>query len=678
MRKLLVASALLLVGCGTTHTTFVHSPDTTLGRVVVYKSGVAYFERVADVQGDNLKLQVPADKVDDFLKSLTVVDADTGKPAPIAYPTKPPSSSTGLVDMSIQLQPGARGAHRLRLSYVTEAPSWKPSYRFVVGKNGKVEVQGWAIIDNTSGEDWKGIRLGVGSSSALSFRYDLQSVRTVERETLGNSDLFAMAPPLGGATYGKDDKRIVLGDMSDDLIAMADRDGAPGVAALAQSLAGRASPIVVEGYAKPEDPNKDAASLERANRIREKLVQNGVDASKVVAVGRGQVERRQGGVRIVEAKREERPPSASPPSPPKPPAVSVENLEPIGAAHFESQAAMTVPRGTSAMVSILNAETEGEVVYLYDAESPRGNASFPFRAVRVKNPTDSVLESGPVSVFGDGKFIGEGLSEPIPANSTAFVPFALDRQVLVETADGERDEIARILTVQRGVFSTEMQHTRARRFTLHNRTDARATVYVRHTVRPGYTLSKTPGSACLVPDEIKSCEKLGGAYLLRVDLEPKQPAAIVIEETTPVSRTIDIHAPGGIDMVRAFLSHDANHGPLKEKLADLLKIHADMAKVEQQIQTTREQMNEYRVRMDELHGQLVTLKAVKSAGPLIQNLEKKMADISDRLSKATIDVVGLQEKLMIARVRFQEQIAELTLEPVAAPSAVTKSDVHAR
>ena len=44
---------------------------------------------------------------------------------------------------------------KLRLSYVTEAPSWKPSYRVVVGKGGKVELQGWAIVDNTSGEDWK-------------------------------------------------------------------------------------------------------------------------------------------------------------------------------------------------------------------------------------------------------------------------------------------------------------------------------------------------------------------------------------------------------------------------------------------------------------------------------------------------------------------------------------------
>src|SRR5277367_2171870 len=106
MRTLTILPILaLLTGCGAGASTFVHAPnDTTLGRVVVYRNGVAYFERTADVKDDHLDLQVPADKVDDFLKSLTVVDALTGQPAPITYPTKPPISNTGLIDMRIGLQ----------------------------------------------------------------------------------------------------------------------------------------------------------------------------------------------------------------------------------------------------------------------------------------------------------------------------------------------------------------------------------------------------------------------------------------------------------------------------------------------------------------------------------------------------------------------------------------------
>ncbi len=724
MRKLTVLPfVVFLTGCGASATSYVHTPnDTTLGRVVVYRNGVAYFERTADVKEDHLDLQVPADKVDDFLKSLTVVDAQTGAPAPITYPTKPPASIAGLIDMRIGLAKGS--GHRLKLSYVTEAPSWKPSYRVVIGANGKVNLEAWAIVDNTSGEDWNNVKLGVGSSSALSFRFDLRSVRLVERETLQQNDLFAYAPPTGGATYGNEaiQKKLVA-DVDDSSLALADEQEKtkeapppPTVAAnaqthsapprpitmrgggataapygglgnsgyggygaggggsghgmpqhaeldnlqrMARSLQGSSDQIVVEGFAANGDGDKDAASLARANKMREQLVRNGVDPSKVVAVGRGEQVGRNGGVRVVEAPRQQGQQQAAKAGDGHDGKADNKNeaavADPIGTSHFESGSVTSVARGTSAMVSIMHTDTEGEVVYLYDPESARGNAQFPFKSVRLKNPSDSALETGPVTVFGDGRFIGEGMAEPIPARSTAFVPFALDRQIVVDKGDGEDDAISRIITVQRGVFSTEVQHTKKTTFTLSNRLGERAVVYVRHTIAQGYKLSKTNTGST-------GEEKLGAANLFRVVVEPHSKAEVVIEEQTPIFRTIDVRTPAGIEQVRAYLSKAAVEGPLKGKVEDLLKYNKDMADIEQKIQTTREQMAEYRERMDELHNQIFTLKAVKMAGPLMANLEKKMGEISDRLSKSTIDVVTFQEQLMVARVHFQDGVADLSLE----------------
>jgi len=53
---------------------------------------------------------------------------------------------------------------------------------------------------------------------------------------------------------------------------------------------------------------------------------------------------------------------------------------------------------------------------------------------------------------------------------------------------------------------------------------------------------------------------------------------------------------------------------------------------------------------------------VKTAGPLMQSLEKKLQEMSDKLSKGTIDVVGLEEKRMLARIKFEDTVADLTLE----------------
>ncbi|MEZ4296853.1 MAG: DUF4139 domain-containing protein [Polyangiaceae bacterium] len=230
MRKSLLASTLFssigllfLSGCAA-ESSYVHT-DTTLGRVVVYRNGIAYFERTAAVPGETLSLSVPPDKVNDFLKSLTVTDAKTGEPAPISYPTRQSNSETGLIDMKIKLPPTA--VNGVVLTYVTESPSWKPSYRIALEDKGKVSLQAWAIVDNTSGEDWKNVKLGVGSSSALSFRFDLRSVRLVQRETLQTNDQFALAPPTGGATYGAEQSkapeapRLVM-ELGDDVLKRAE------------------------------------------------------------------------------------------------------------------------------------------------------------------------------------------------------------------------------------------------------------------------------------------------------------------------------------------------------------------------------------------------------------------------------------------------------------------------
>lgn len=716
MRKPLTSLVALLFapalfGCAET-TSFVKS-DTTLGRVVIYRNGVAYFERSATIHGDSLKLNVPPDKIDDFLKSLTVIDESTGKPAPISFPS-PGTTSGDTVDMHIGLAGAA--PHRVRLSYVTEAPSWKPSYRVVLGKDGKVDLESWAVVDNTSGEDWEQVQLGVGSSSALSFRFDLHSIRLVDRATLRSDDLFAQAPPTGeildNAGYAQQGQRIVM-ELSDDALRSAEdeskRDepgkkraeivsqqlqidsygggrgagaskpatkaGGGGATAMgaangypqqapprevaqlqstAQALQRSSNQIVIEGYADAKDKDANAASLERANRAREQLIRQGVDASRVVAVGKGSLAGKSAGVRIVE---EQLPPPPPKSEPSKPGDTAPMATEPIGTSHFESTSAMTVARGTSAMVSILRASTEGEVVYLYDAESIRGNGEFPFRSVRLLNPTGSVLESGPVTVFGEGRFIGEGLSEPIPARSMAFVPFALDRQIHVERKESSSDRIARIITVQRGVFSTESQQIKKTVLVVKNRLDEPAKVYVRHTVPQGFAL--LPSS--------QTSQRLGAAHLFRVDVPPKGEKELVIEEATPVFRTVDVRTNAGMDLVVAYLSSAATTGPLKESVTKLLALQRDMANTEQRIQTLREQADEYRQRMDELHGQIVTLRLVKSAGPLVKSLEKKLAEVNERISKLTLEIVTHEEKLMIARINFQDGVAELSLEKKDAP-----------
>ncbi len=729
MRKAIASTlftAAVATAAGCTHpktTTFVKVDDVALGRVVVYRNGVAYYERNAIVTGGKLQVKVPRERVDDFLKSLTVMDRKTKQAVPVSFPRQGGEEDQGdTVTMSLELPPNAPSD--LVLTYVTEAPAWKPSYRIVVGDNGKVMLEGWAIVDNTSGEDWKNVLVGVGSSSALSFRFDLWSVRQVQRETLHTNESFAVAPPSAVSPYGTvtggadgteiaqlDDDEIrrpaghpdappppqaapsmdaqaYYAEESADVVTAPRGGGGSGraargapsredkakrvatapavsrpadtrprapqarvsqgdqkVRALADQLNRNGATLVIEGYADGNLAGAEQRALDRANLVRNQLIDQGVAPAQVKVIAKA-VPGDRDRVRLVQ---EAKPVGEKD-------QVSVNGQPaadeaPVGESHFANERPMTVGKGTSVMVSMVRANTDGEVVYLYDSESERGNKRFAFKAVRLKNPTDSALESGPVTVYGDERFIGEGLTEPIPAGAQVVVPFALDRQIIVDKDEAQDNEVARLVTLERGILTAEVQHIRREKLTFSSRLNTATTVYIRHTTTKGWKMIEGP----------KVYERIGDASLFAVKLGPNESKTVEIAEATPMTRTLDLSSDVALDMLKVFVQSPAPTEQLKKDLNEVLGIHRDMIDLQAKIESLHARMGDYRERMDELHAQIVTLTAVKQGGELMAHLKLKMKEISEKVQKSTIAVVDTQEKLMMTRVRFQDALAELHL-----------------
>jgi hypothetical protein len=728
---LLMAAA--CAACAPKHATFVNT-DVALGRVVVYRNGVAFYERRAIVTNGMLTVSVPRDRVDDFLKSLTVVDAISGKALPVSIPRQQDGNGTNLT-MRLELPPEAikNGRAEVVLTYVTESPSWKPSYRVAVGDKD-VMLEGWAIVDNTSGEDWNKVMIGVGSSSALSFKYDLWSVRQVQRETLQTDEKFAIAPPTGISPYGGNkpadaSSEPLLAELGDDEIRrpaghpedakasrVATRDQAEASEPVLGSAAGQldspvtvssagggrsyhaakkaperrpaqaAAPqeqqrdqriatgdqkmksisqglvhsdktIVIEGFADANKADAPRRANDRANIVRNQLIDSGVAPARiqiVTHIDAGNAER----VRLV---------ARAPSSTENGTAKGAGNkddmtAQPVGESHFANPMPMTVEKGSSAMVSMVRAHTDGEVVYLYDAESERGNEHFAFRAVRFRNPTDSTLETGPVTVYGNERFIGEGLTEPIPPKASAVVPYALDRQIVVERNTSEDNKLSRLVTLQRGVLTAEVQHIRHEKLTITNRLPQVAKVYLRHTVNKGWKLLEAP----------TAFERIGDAHLFEVDLKAGETKDVEISEATPMERTLDLNADVTMDMMKLYVQSAVGTPELKGQLEKVLNIHKQLIDLSEEQTSVHRRLDEYRERMDELHNQIFTLQAVKTGNDLMSHLKDKMKDISDRVQKATIQLVDFEEKIMLTRVQFQDAIAELTLPDVTqASTAVT-------
>ena len=61
------------------------------------------------------------------------------------------------------LEDRGQGERQLQVSYISEVPVWKSTYRIVFPRdpNGNATVQGWAVVDNTVGVDWNNVQLSL-------------------------------------------------------------------------------------------------------------------------------------------------------------------------------------------------------------------------------------------------------------------------------------------------------------------------------------------------------------------------------------------------------------------------------------------------------------------------------------------------------------------------------------
>ncbi len=91
---------------------------------------------------------------------------------------------------------------RLTASYVIPAPVWKSSYRLVFTDAAEPTLEGWAIVDNTTGEDWSKVRLALVSGRPVSFVSRLYEPRYVGRISADVLDEEAAAPEIHGGVIG--------------------------------------------------------------------------------------------------------------------------------------------------------------------------------------------------------------------------------------------------------------------------------------------------------------------------------------------------------------------------------------------------------------------------------------------------------------------------------------------
>ncbi|MFN0020982.1 MAG: hypothetical protein ACKVP0_22210 [Pirellulaceae bacterium] len=456
---------------------------------------------------------------------------------------------------SVTLNFTGAGKRPVKVGYIQESPIWKTSYRLVLADDAKPLLQGWAIVENTTEEDWDNVNLTLVSGRPISFVMDLYQPMYIDRP-LVQQELYASLRPR---TYDQD-----LAS-ADDEFRKARMPAKPGIAGMMGGAGHGGPPAAKKAMEQLAKSESETFGLKR-NRADEKAASSG----RYLADGKGE-----GGF--------------------DPGAVeSVAQASDVGEM-FQYRIATPVKLGRqkSAMLPIVNDSVEGEKVSIYN---PAVHAKHPLNGLRLKNSTDLHLMQGPITVFDDGAYAGDAQIQDLPPKSERLVSYAMDLDTEVApTSTGEPEQLIAV-KIARGTMQITRKYGRTQSYVIKNSGKKAKKVLVEYPLDTQWTL--------LEPKD--PTEKTRSLYRLAVNAEPGKPANLTIKEQRTAD---DYQALSNLDdgTIRFYINAKVVSDKIKAALEEVIKrkgaqgqLVAKRAEMERQVQIIFDEQNRIRQNMAQL------------------------------------------------------------------------------
>jgi len=414
--------------------------------------------------------------------------------------------SNGLRHLSMDAL--GQGQRELQVSYISEVPVWKSTYRLVFPRtaNGSATMQGWAVVDNTVGADWNNVQLSLVAGAPQSFIQPLSQPIYTHRPEIPIAIMTQNAPETHEAAESDS-----AGSSFHGPVTVAQRP------MVAQQLIG-------------------AYSSAKADRLAGGGSAGGFGVGSGGNIGGG-IMLTDGVSRVTDAI--------------QPSDVSTNAFDDFF--QYILTQPVTIHKNESAMVPILQQDLPAEHVTLW---SPKDRV--PFRAVWLENNSKLTLDSGSFSIFESGEFAGEGLLDPIHPGEKRLLSYAADEAVRVHSGGFALTRKLHHIAMHEGILVESTSEVTENNYTVTNAADEARTVLVEHPRKANATLDS----------ETKPAETTATAYRFRVVVEPHQSVNLHVGERATGQERIIINPS---DDRTAFLIGVTKYSPeLEEKLKPLL------------------------------------------------------------------------------------------------------------
>ncbi|MBI5490525.1 MAG: DUF4139 domain-containing protein [Deltaproteobacteria bacterium] len=650
--------------------------DLELRRIVLYRNGVGYFERSGEVDDDELHFQVRRDQVGDFLSSLAVVTRDQGGVRGVSFPSfeepeppappppcylgpgecpapAPPPRPSNMLDVVVEMD---GEDHDVTVAYVVEAPVWRPTYRIVLGEaHDSALLQGWAVVQNLSGEDWTDVELTVTEGAPLTFRADLATPYIPARPVVSDYGEIVQAPvsslvSIGGAAQGYAPPAATSGPMGGSGSAYGDSDS--------DSIADAYDMCPYEAETWNGSTDEDGCPDYGSVMVTDNSYGYGYGDYGAVATGEARMAPGAYGVYAATT-------PAMPAPPPPPPAMGATGAgqslallaaraQEGGITTYEAEGAVTVPNDSSTLIAILNDPIDAEDTLLYQPDYGVPDSSqSPFRVIRFTNDMGVALERGPMAILGHGQFLGQGILEPLPSGATTSIPYALERGVMVTVDAQESPEEARLVKIVHGRVTVQRFSVLTTTYEVRNLAEEDHKLWIRHARRLGYDL----------PDPPEGTEETGdGSALMPLLLPAGEETELKVEEKSPTTVEVELLTPIAHDAILAYLNGpavDAVAGPV---LRRALEAGDRLAEMDERRAALEEKRREVQQLMQEVRADLSVLGTNPRAQELKDRLMRDLDEQTRQYQDLTAQIVDLNSQAAELRVELAEAIRALDLE----------------
>jgi hypothetical protein len=429
------------------------------------------------------------------------------------------------------------GKREVRVGYVVENPIWKTSYRLVLDKEGKPFLQGWAVVDNPTDDDWDKVGMALISGRPVSFQMDLYQPLYVPRPIV-ELELFQSLRPVAysgaiekpraaetAAVPADEQNRLQAGrapaasKSATALGAMRDKAGGAEFDEMAESKDGRLR--FAQNMAKKLDEKMNLAQG----------VQSAATASQLGDFFQYVID------------------------------------HPV-----------TLPRQKSALLPIINKEVEATRLSIYN---PSVHAKFPMLGLKLKNSSGLHLMQGPITVFEGSTYAGDAQIKDLPPNDERLLSYAVDLATEVEAKSERKPERLVSVRIEHGLLIQTVKVREEKTYTVTNRDGRPRTLWIEQPYRAEFKLV----------NDVKPVERTAEVYRFEMKLpaKAKETVSQTIVEEQDLSTTI---ALTNVDdgTIRFFLNQAVTSPQVKAALQQLQQLKAKLAMTTQELNQVNEQL----------------------------------------------------------------------------------------